>query len=153
MADKTTGIRTTNTHPGRIGVLGWLRGGRHGIEGYLYALHRVSGVVLMLFLVAHVVVTSSRLLGQEAWEQVMALTHSPVAALFEYLVYAAFAFHALNGVRLIHIELGLAVGQPDEPVYPYKGSIHKQRKLMIISMVIAGLLIALGGFDLLAFTD
>jgi succinate dehydrogenase/fumarate reductase cytochrome b subunit len=36
----------------------------------------------------------------------------------EHLVFVAFAFHALNGVRLVLVELGFAVGKPLEPVYP-----------------------------------
>lgn len=135
----------------QIGIVGWLKGGRHGFEGYLYLLHRISGLALLLFLSAHVFVTGSRLFGEAAWEQVMSLTHHPVVQLFEYLVYVAFVFHALNGVRLILIEFGLAVGRPERPVYPYKSSLNAQRKLMIGLMLITGLLIVLGGFELLRF--
>ena len=133
----------------RLGIWGWLSGGRRGIEGYLYIAHRLSGIALMLFLTAHVFVTATRLLGEEAWERVMALTHSPVLKFLEYLVFVAFVFHALNGVRLILVELGFAVGRPDAPVYPYRGSVHKQRPLMIAMMVLTAVLIALGGFELL----
>ena len=140
-------------HPNRRGIVHWLMGGRRGVEGYLYILHRVSGVALLLFLTAHVFVTATRLFGEEAWEQVLTLTHSPALKLLEYLVYAAFVFHALNGVRLTLIELGLAVGRPDQPVFPYKSSLNKQRKLMIGLMVLTAILIALGGFELLRFPD
>lgn len=135
----------------KLGIVGWLMGGRHGFEGYLYLLHRISGVALLLFLTAHVFVTSARLFGEEAWERVMGMTHHPVVQLLEYLVYAAFVFHALNGVRLILIEFGIAVGKAERPVFPYRSSLHSQRKLMIGLMIVTGLLIALGGFELLRF--
>ena len=144
---------TTKQHPNRLGIVRWLMGGRRGFEGYLYILHRISGTALLLFLMAHVFVTSTRLFGEAAWERVMSLTHSPVLKFLEYLVYAAFVFHALNGVRLILIELGFAVGRPDQPVFPYKSSLNKQRKLMIGLMVLTAILIALGGFELLRFPD
>ena len=48
-------------------------------------------------------------------------------------------------------QLGIVVGRPEHPVYPYRGSIHKQRPLMIVLMIVTGFLIALGGFDLLRF--
>jgi succinate dehydrogenase / fumarate reductase cytochrome b subunit len=133
------------------GIFAWLAGGRRGFEAYLYILHRISGLALLLFLVAHVFVTSSRLLGEEVWEKVMATTHHPLMAFFEYLVFAAFVFHGLNGLRLVLVELGFAVGKPDRPVYPYKSSLDSQRTLMVVLMIITGLLIALGGFELLRF--
>lgn len=138
-------------YPNRPGIIGWLKGGRRGIEGYLYLLHRISGLALLLFLTAHVFFTSVRLLGQEAWQQLMTMTNSPVFEFLEYLVYAAFAFHAFNGLRLVFIEFGWMVGKPDRPVYPYKGSVHKQRPLMIVMMIITAVLIAVGGFELLRF--
>jgi succinate dehydrogenase / fumarate reductase cytochrome b subunit len=138
-------------HRQRIGTLGWLTGGRHGFEGYLYILHRISGLALLLFLVAHVFMSSTRLMGQEAWEAVMAMTHHPAVAFLEYLVFAAFVFHGINGFRLVLIELGIAVGRPERPVFPYRSSLDSQRMLMMVLMISVAVLIALGGFELLRF--
>ena len=49
----------------RSGIFNWLAAGRRGFEAYLYVLHRISGLALLLFLVAHVFVSSSRLFGEE----------------------------------------------------------------------------------------
>ena len=136
----------------RIGTLGWLAGGRHGFEGYLYILHRLSGLALLLFLVAHVFMSSTRLLGEEVWAQVMEMTHHPVVAFSEYLVYAAFVFHGINGLRLVLIELGFIVGKPERPVYPYRSSLDSQRWVMIGFMIVAAVFIVLGGFELLRFS-
>ena len=133
----------------RLGIVRWLTGHRHGIEGYLYLFHRISGIALLLFLSLHILVTSSRLFGEEAWQHLMSLTHSPALKFLEYLVFVAFAFHATNGIRLILIELGIAVGKAERPVYPYRGSLHKQRPLMIVLMIVTAVLIVLGGFDAL----
>jgi succinate dehydrogenase / fumarate reductase cytochrome b subunit len=134
-------------YPNRLGIVGWLGKGRHGFERYLYTLHRLTGVALLVFLIFHIFVTSSRLLGKAVWEPIMALTHHPVFQAVEFLIFVGFGFHALNGVRLLLVELGFAVGQPEEPVYPYKSSLNKQRPLMITMMVLAGLFILLGGFE------
>lgn len=138
---------TVRKYPNRLGILGWLGKGRHGIERYLYTLHRITGLALIVFLIFHIFVTSSRLLGKEVWEPIMALTHHPVFQAVEFLIFVGFAFHALNGVRLLLVELGFAVGRPEEPVYPYPSSLNKQRPLMIVMMVLAGLFILLGGFE------
>lgn len=65
----------------------------------------------------------------------------------EYLVFVAFAFHGLNGLRLVLVDLGWAVGKPIEPIYPYKTSVDVQRPLALGVMVLAGLLIVAGGAD------
>lgn len=136
----------------RIGTFGWLAGGRHGFEGYLYILHRISGLALLFFLMAHVFMSSMRLLGREAWDSAMEMTHHPLMAFAEYLVFAAFVFHGVNGFRLILIELGIAVGKPIRPVYPYKSSLDVQRKLTIGLMILTAIIIALGGLELLQFS-
>ncbi len=65
----------------------------------------------------------------------------------EYLVFAAFAFHAINGIRLgiNPLELWVAVGGgPIEPVYPYRTSLDVQRPLAIGVLVLAAVIFVLG---------
>lgn len=78
----------------------------------------------------------------------MSLLKNPFFKFGEFLVIAAFAFHALNGLRLVLIEFGLAVGPAEEPIYPYKTSLNKQRPLMLVMMVLAALFIVAGGYNI-----
>jgi succinate dehydrogenase / fumarate reductase cytochrome b subunit len=137
----------TKNHPNRLGLWGWLGGGRWGVERYLYTLHRLTGLGLLAYFLLHIIVTSSRAWGSEAWEAAMARVTGSIFVLGEFLVFAAFAFHAVNGVRLVLVELGWAIGKPIEPVYPYRTSVHEQRPLAIGVMVLAGLLVVAGGLD------
>src|SRR5512139_360508 len=98
-------------HPNRLGIWGWLGGGHWGYERYLYTLHRLTGLGLLLYFLAHIFVTSSRAIGRTAWESAMKSVSGPIFTLGEYLVFAAFVFHALNGIRLVLVELGIAVGK------------------------------------------
>ncbi len=134
-------------HPNRLGLAGWAVGGRWGLERYLYTLHRITGLGLLVYFLAHIVVTSSRALGPEAWLRAMASVSGPVFVAGEFLVFMAFAFHALNGVRLALVELGFAIGRPIEPIYPYRTSVDGQRPLALVVMVLAGLLVLAGGLD------
>ncbi|TNF74989.1 MAG: succinate dehydrogenase, partial [Acidobacteria bacterium] len=93
-------------HPNRLGMRGWLFGGRWGPDRYLYSLHRITGLGLLLYLVMHVVLTSSRALGQGPWEEAMGRVSGPLFVFGEYLVFVAFAFHAVNGLRLVFAEIG-----------------------------------------------
>jgi len=95
----------------------------------------------------HIFVTSSRALGPEWWDTAMGAVSGPLFTIGEYLVFAAFAFHAVNGVRLAIIELGYAVGRPIEPVYPYATSVGRQRRLARAVLMIAAVIALWGGLD------
>lgn len=138
----------SRAHPNRLGILGWVAGGRWGFERYLYTLHRVTGLGLLLYFVLHIFVSSARVLGPEAWDQAMGSVSGPFFALGEYAVFAAFAFHAINGVRLAIIELGFGVGRPIEPVYPYATSVGRQRSLARAVMLLAAVVALWGGLDM-----
>ncbi len=140
------------SYSNKIGLWGWLGGGRWGFERYLYTLHRITGLGMLLYFCLHIFVTSSRVFGLDAWEKWMGTFESPLFMVGEFLVFVAFAFHALNGIRLILIELGFSVGKAEEPVYPYKSSLNVQRPLMVVLMIVAAVLVAAGGYDLFALS-
>ena len=132
----------------RLGIWGWLGGGRWGVERYAYILHRVTGLGVLLYFLIHIVVTSMRARGVYLWVE-GGFFDQPVFKIGEYLVFVGFAYHALNGVRLILVELGIAVGRPIEPVYPYKTSLSVQRPLLILMMILTVILVAAGGYEFL----
>ena len=133
--------------PNRLGIWGWLGGGRWGAERYLYSLHRITGLGLLAYFLMHIFVTSARAFGQGAWQQAMATVSGTFFTLGEYAVFVAFAFHAINGIRLVVVELGIGVGKPIEPVYPYRTSVDVQRPLAVVVMLVAAVLVVLGGLD------
>ena len=137
----------TRGHPNRLGIRGWVAGGRWGFERYLYTLHRLTGLGLLAYFAMHIFVTSARVLGPESWDQAMSVVSGPLFTIGEYLVFAAFAFHALNGIRLGLIELGFAIGKPIEPVYPYRTSVGRQRRLARAVLMIAAVIALWGGLD------
>jgi len=140
----------SRAHPNRLGIWGWIGGGRWGFERYLYSLHRVTGLGLLLYFLLHIFVTAFRVLGrdpQQSWAQAMNLVGGPFFKFGEYLVFAAFAFHAVNGIRLGMLELGFAVGRPIEPVYPYATSVGRQRPLALAVMLVAAVIALWGGYS------
>jgi succinate dehydrogenase / fumarate reductase cytochrome b subunit len=139
-------------HDNRLGIWGWLGGGRWGIDRYAYILHRVTGLGILLYFLMHIVVTSLRAKGVYLWTE-GGILHAWPFKIGEFLVFAAFAYHAFNGIRLVLVELGFAVGKPIEPVYPYKTSLNVQRPLFVAMMILAAILLAAGGFEALGFVD
>ncbi len=137
-------------HDNRLGIWGWLGGGRWGAERYAYILHRLTGLGILMYFLMHVVVTSLRATGVYLWVE-GGFLHQPMFKVGEFLVFAAFAYHACNGIRLVLVELGFAVGKPIEPVYPYKTSVDVQRPLLVVMMILTVVFLAAGGYSFLGF--
>lgn len=142
-------MENNKRYDNHLELLGWAVGGKWGIERYLYTLHRITGVGILLFFMIHIFESSTRIYGMEVWNPIMAAMHHPAFKIGEILVFTAFAFHALNGIRLILIELGFMIGKPEQPVYPYQSSLDVQRSLRTVVMVIAGIIIVVGWIDLI----
>lgn len=134
-----------------LGARGWVYGGKYQLERYLYILHRVTGLGLVLFILFHFTATTVfRIQGQEVWEATMGLLENPYFKIGEYLVAVAFIYHALNGIRLFLQELGFTLGKPIPPIYPYKDSIRKKRPLTIVFIVIIVILALVTFYDFIA---
>ena len=126
-----------------LGPSGWVWAGKYKLERYLYILHRVTGLGILLFLIIHLTMTTVfRIQGQDVWEGTIALLHNPWFKIGEYLVCVAFVYHALNGLRLILQELGFVMGRPTPPIYPYKDALRKKRP-WTISLVAVIIILAL----------
>lgn len=138
----------TKRNPNRLGLRGWIYAGRYPFERYMYLGHRISGLGLIAYMVLHIIETANRIRGEQAWAGLMALFASPPFRVIEYLLFAMAIFHAANGLRLLLIELGFFLGRPREPVYPYSSSVLRHRPLTYVVMILAGLLIILGGSSL-----
>lgn len=132
----------------RLGIKGWMYAGRYSFERYLYLGHRLSGLGLIAYMVLHIVETANRMRGEQAWAGLMGLFASPPFKVIEYLLFLAAVFHAMNGVRLILIELGFFLGKPKEPIYPYSTSVLRHRPLTYIIMLITFVVMVLGSTSL-----
>ena len=139
-----------NRFNNKLGVKGWITGGssRFGPDRYAYTLHRITGLGILAYFLMHIFVTGSRLHGEGAWNAAMSNFQSPIFKLGEFLVYLAFAFHAINGIRLVVVELGQAIGKPGVPAYPYSYSAMRQKPFLVAAMIVAALLMAAGGVNL-----
>lgn len=80
---------------------------------WIWVLQRLSGLILVLYLLAHIVVISTSIMGkgQAAFNDIMELFHSPLFIIGEVLLMAAVFFHATNGVRILLFDMGIGVRQ------------------------------------------
>ncbi|MCL5790053.1 MAG: hypothetical protein M1290_06290 [Candidatus Thermoplasmatota archaeon] len=106
------------------GWIFWFNPFKYGIDRWMYALHRLTGIALGLYLIAHVWETSNILNGPITWDKIMVDLDYPFGVHFgPYILSAiliAATYHALNGIRLTVVENGLLLPKPYRPEYPYK---------------------------------
>ncbi len=140
------------------GILGWiyLKGGN--FERYLYALHRITGFILVVYITFHIILMGSRSFSEDAWKKVLGFLGitiengvyktNPLVHFLEYLLILAILFHAFNGMRLIFTEIGFLIGKPSRPEYPYiPKSIVSSRPFMIFLMIIAFFFAIIGIYE------
>ena len=90
---------------------------------WLYIFHRVTGVALFGYLLLHIISTALILLGPEVYEGAEAIYKNFYFRLGEIGLMAAVLAHAINGLRIITVDLWS------------KGSEY-QKKLNFISLLI-----------------
>ena len=71
---------------------------------WAWLLHRVTGVGVLLFLLAHIVDTALIGFGPEAYEHALGLYRMPIFKLGEIALVFAVVYHSVNGVRVILVD-------------------------------------------------
>jgi len=130
-------MKQTQPRQNYLGAGGWVWAGNYKLERYLYILHRVTGLGMLLFVLFHMIETTFfRIQGQGVWEATMALLQNPWFEAGIFLVAVAFVYHALNGLRLILQEFGFALGKPTPPIYPYKDTLRRKRPWVVVMLAL-----------------
>ncbi|MDN5811425.1 succinate dehydrogenase, cytochrome b556 subunit [Arthrobacter rhombi] len=76
-----------------------------GHEGmWSWVGHRVTGVVIFLFLLVHVLDTALVRVDPGAYDAVIGTYKNPLMAVGELGLVAAIVFHAFNGLRLVLVD-------------------------------------------------
>lgn len=88
-----------------------LRGDKLNQGAYMWAIQRITGLTLFGFFILHLTTLGTFLAGPEAFDRTMELMRHPVIRVLELLLLGVAAFHALNGVRLILLNLFLDINQ------------------------------------------
>ena len=74
---------------------------------WAWLLFRISGLILVFYLGAHIIVIST---GQfDKLNELMKMFDHPVLVLMDLALVVAVLYHALNGVRIILIDFGIGV--------------------------------------------
>lgn len=80
-----------------------------GMGAVAFAMHRLSGAVIALYGVSHVLVMATALRGEEGFNRLMNAFQQPWVLALEMLLIAVVLFHMLNGVRIVLFDLGVGI--------------------------------------------
>ena len=80
-----------------------------GLGMWAWVLFRISGLILVAYLFVHVWVISQGRAGAGELNDLFDFFHHPVLVFLELMLVAAVLYHALNGVRIILMDLGVGI--------------------------------------------
>ena len=82
---------------------------RWHVGSFAWFLHRVTGVLLSLYLIIHIWVVRTISQGPEGFNKMMAAVQTPLFLLFEVGLLGTVLYHSLNGFRLLLVDMGWGV--------------------------------------------
>jgi succinate dehydrogenase / fumarate reductase cytochrome b subunit len=99
-----------------------------GREGhYAFLLHRLTGLGTLLFLIIHILDTSTVYFFPSLYEHAIAIYRSTPFLLGEIALVFSLIYHGVNGIRIAVTDLWL----------PKKWSIKNARKSVLVTLVVA----------------
>jgi succinate dehydrogenase / fumarate reductase cytochrome b subunit len=119
-------------------MAGWVdvRGRRMG--WWAWALNRATGLGVLLYLYLHLGILSLLARGAEAYDGFVELASNPVILFFDVVLLFGILVHGFNGIRIGLLGVGLVAS--------------RQRSIFVAFMVIAGLLLLVGGLRIFGET-
>ena len=92
-------------------VTSWVTPRGRALGGRAFALHRLTGAALVLYLYAHLGVLTMLLGGAGSWDDFLSVATSTVFLGFDVVLIFMLLFHALNGVRVALVGSGFLVAR------------------------------------------
>ncbi|GAB5046527.1 succinate dehydrogenase, cytochrome b556 subunit [Thermodesulfovibrio sp. TK110] len=81
-----------------------------------WLIHRVTGIILTLYLVAHIYVLS-HLKDPVAYNKLMALMKNPIIKIGELVLFAVVLKHVFAGLRITLLEIGVSTKYQKQMAY------------------------------------
>ena len=78
---------------------------------WAWLLFRISGLILVFYLGAHIIIISTGQFGSdgETFNSLMKFFDHPVAVVLDLALVVAVLYHALNGIRIILMDFGVGI--------------------------------------------
>jgi succinate dehydrogenase / fumarate reductase cytochrome b subunit len=100
---------------------------------WAFVLHRITGFLVFMFLLLHVIDVSLVNISSDLYNDVHALYGNVLLRLFEIGLLGALVFHAFNGLRIVMIDF-------------FPGAIRNQAVMFRIVLFFSVVITGFGGF-------
>ncbi len=90
-----------------MGIRGWFRIRGVSIQSIAFSLQRLTGIILLIYLVMHLSYLTSLRLGKEVYTTFISLTVRPETLPLDSLLFLVTFYHAFNGIRVVLHEFGI----------------------------------------------
>jgi succinate dehydrogenase / fumarate reductase cytochrome b subunit len=84
----------------------WFDVRRRRVGRWAFALNRLTGLGLTLYLFLHLGILTILLQGESAWNDFVALVKSPLFLILDAVLLFGLIFHGLNGIRVALVGMG-----------------------------------------------
>ncbi len=85
-----------------------------GLGMWAFWLHRLSGLLIALYLLMHIMVISTVITSKANFNEAMVFLKNPIFVALEMGLIAAIILHGLNGVRIVLFDLGYGLKKQKE---------------------------------------
>lgn len=109
---------------------------RGGEGQFAWAMHRLTGLGVLLFLIIHIFDTFFVVFGPELYNKVIELYRTPLFRVSEIGLAGAVLYHALNGMRIMLMDF-------------FPALLDRQRQLFYAVMVLFFLVFVPGAWSML----
>ncbi|HSM58829.1 MAG TPA: succinate dehydrogenase, cytochrome b556 subunit [Candidatus Sulfomarinibacteraceae bacterium] len=89
----------------------WFDVRRDRVGSWAFALNRLTGLGLTLYLFIHLAVLSLLAGGEENWDAFLELARSPLYLTLDVILIFGILFHGLNGLRVALVGMGVGARQ------------------------------------------
>ncbi len=87
----------------------WFKVKGRSLSGISFSFHRITGIILLVYLALHLTFLTSLKYGREVYESLIEKTVQPATLPLDMILILATFYHAFNGMRVILHEFGLAI--------------------------------------------
>ena len=85
----------------------WFDVRKRNLGSWAFAINRLTGMGLIVYLVLHLIVLSTLLQGEQGWDKFLEIARSPFFLAFDIVLIFGILFHGLNGIRVALIGMGI----------------------------------------------
>ncbi len=125
---------TTDPARPKSSLRAWFDVRGRSVTTLAFALNRLTGVGLTVYLFLHLAVLSQLLRGPEGWDSFIRIARSPLFLTLDVILLFGVVYHMFNGIRVALVGMGVANKQQ-------KGLFYGLTGIALILFIVGAILI------------